>query len=515
MTTIVSRSYSSSASKIVDLKYGDQKNGFAVLNSTLSAANLKSVDKGKGVIGSSLPLIASDLKNGDTGKGVVGAKENGIIGDKGKGVIAAYKQTWTALFGDSNNLSDLNPSLEFYPPKASGDTEAPTVSLPSTVLDAGESQWKNALAAQFVGKLPNFSLFVRMVNKLWGSEGEIDIRPTGSNMFILQFPNDRIRDRILESGPWHIQNRPLFLRKWEPGLETLSFDLQKVLLWVHLVNVPLEAFNRQGLSYISSAIGTPLYMDRITATQQRLAYAKVCVEVDALKEIPKTINVEMREGRVIQVKVDIPWYPQRCQHCKIFGHNTKSCVKQHVVTKERWVPKHVPAQAPAQVPAHPAQVPAQVPASVSVQVSNLNKVPIPNSTVLKQMMAHNLVSSVNRFDALRFDLENSVDCAISDLQESKSCETVQHEQNEHSVYYVEGKQLLQVQDSDDDIHDESTGLVPVEDIILEKKPRRAALNVSKVVTALKPQPQNSKGNSKKKAKVGQSASGGSSAPSSC
>ncbi|XVF71931.1 hypothetical protein PTKIN_Ptkin12aG0079500 [Pterospermum kingtungense] len=186
-----------------------------------------------------------------------------ISGDKGD-LKATYKRTWTTLFGFSNDFKDPIPSLEFYPLKSSAENSDPFVALPSKVLDDGKSQWKNALVARFVSEMPNFSRFSRIVNQLWGSKGEVDIRLTGSNMFILQFPNDR-----------------------EPGLESLSFNLQKVPLWVHLVNVSLEAFNKTGLSYIASALGTLLYMDRITAKQQRLTYAKICVEDDAFREIPK------------------------------------------------------------------------------------------------------------------------------------------------------------------------------------------------------------------------------------
>ncbi|XVF44385.1 hypothetical protein PTKIN_Ptkin02bG0115500 [Pterospermum kingtungense] len=82
-------------------------------------------------------------------------------------------------------------------------------------------------------------------------------------------------------------------------------------------------------------------MDQITTRQQRLTYAKICVEVDALKEIPRVINVELREGRVIQVKVDIPWHPQRCQICKNFGHATKNCAKGPSQEEKKWVPKRI------------------------------------------------------------------------------------------------------------------------------------------------------------------------------
>ena len=89
----------------------------------------------------------------------------------------------------------------------------------------------------------------------------------GVNLFIIQFPSAEGRDRVLESGPWHIQNKPLIVRKWEPRMEMLEFNMEKLPVWIHLGNVPLELFNQKGLSYITSTSGNPLYMDRITAGQ--------------------------------------------------------------------------------------------------------------------------------------------------------------------------------------------------------------------------------------------------------
>ena len=81
------------------------------------------------------------------------------------------------------------------------------------VFQEGEQKWKNAMVAQFIGKIPNFSAFQKMVNILQGEGAEIDIRPTGLNIFIIQFPNFAMRDKVLESRPWHIQNKSLIVRK--------------------------------------------------------------------------------------------------------------------------------------------------------------------------------------------------------------------------------------------------------------------------------------------------------------
>ena len=115
---------------------------------------------------------------------------------------------WRKLFSAAKEQS-----LKFYPPqRANGKV---IVSPPKEVFERGESKWKNVVVVQFVGRIPNFSLFQRMLKNLWGKEGEIEIVLAGFNLFVIQFPNTEMRDKVLESDPWHIQNKPLIVRKWE------------------------------------------------------------------------------------------------------------------------------------------------------------------------------------------------------------------------------------------------------------------------------------------------------------
>ncbi|XVE78459.1 hypothetical protein DITRI_Ditri13aG0147100 [Diplodiscus trichospermus] len=110
-----------------------------------------------------------------------------------------------------------------------------------------------------------------MVNLLWGESGEVDIQPAGINLFIIQFSSTEMRDKV------------------------------------QLGNIPLELFTQRGIGYIASALGNPLYMDRYTANQQRLAYAKVCIEIDARMKIPRMIDLTLRDGSIAQIQLEIPW----------------------------------------------------------------------------------------------------------------------------------------------------------------------------------------------------------------
>lgn len=87
--------------------------------------------------------------------------------------------------------------------------------------------------------------------------------------------------------------------------------------------MPLELFTHQGLSHIASVIGVLMYMDWITASCKRLEYAKVCIEVDAKRDIPNLVKVVLRDGSIAHIKVEVPWNPSKCQNCKIFRHNRR------------------------------------------------------------------------------------------------------------------------------------------------------------------------------------------------
>ena len=79
-------------------------------------------------------------------------------------------------------------------------------------------------------------------------------------------------------------------------------------------------------------------MDQITARKQRLSFAKICVELEVMKKIPKSIKVKLRNDNIVDVYVEVTWRPQRCLHCGIFGHVDKACLQKPIVAKV-WMPK--------------------------------------------------------------------------------------------------------------------------------------------------------------------------------
>ncbi|CAB4273457.1 unnamed protein product [Prunus armeniaca] len=55
----------------------------------------------------------------------------------------------------------------------------------------------------------------------------------------------------------------------------------------------LMSWSVDGLGYVPSVVGKPLYVDSLTKSKRRLSYARICVELDATDELIDTFNLRM------------------------------------------------------------------------------------------------------------------------------------------------------------------------------------------------------------------------------
>ena len=108
-------------------------------------------------------------------------------------------------------------------------------------------------------------------------------------------------------------------------MEMLNVQLSSLLIWVKFFNIPLEYWIVTSLGYIASVVGIPLHLDTLTENQLRLSFARICIEVDVNCEFPKTALLDMGNGKYSTIRIEYPWVPQICSHCKIFGHSHLKC----------------------------------------------------------------------------------------------------------------------------------------------------------------------------------------------
>ncbi|GJU86580.1 zinc finger, CCHC-type containing protein [Tanacetum coccineum] len=152
-------------------------------------------------------------------------------------------------------------------------------------IRAISKRFANTAYGFFLGKKVAYPVVANYVRNTWGKYGFVRSMFSSSiGLFSFQFSFIDGLDVMLENGPWFIQNNPLILMKWHPDENLLKKDVSTIPVWVKLHGVPVTAFSEDGMSAISTKLGTPLMLDSYTSDMclqswGRSSYARVMIEL--------------------------------------------------------------------------------------------------------------------------------------------------------------------------------------------------------------------------------------------
>lgn len=99
-------------------------------------------------------------------------------------------------------------------------------------------------------------------------------------------------------------------------------------LLVTIKNVPHSMFSWKGLSFIASPVGEPIRLHQETQLVTNFEEAKIFVDVDLSKSLPKSYYFNIKGEGEKHVTFEYPWLPKRCGCCKKWGHSDNECLSQ-------------------------------------------------------------------------------------------------------------------------------------------------------------------------------------------
>nr|GEW96879.1 hypothetical protein [Tanacetum cinerariifolium] len=147
------------------------------------------------------------------------------------------------------------------------------------------------LYGYFVGTSMDFRVVRGNLIRMWRIHAIEDITKANSGVYYFKFKSEDGMKRVLESGPWMIQNVPLVLN--------------------------------------------PLLMDKMTRERclkkaGKIYFARFLVEVSAEDYLQNVLEIEYpplgnKPARVGKLEVKYQWRRPLCSFCKTFGHSTLSC----------------------------------------------------------------------------------------------------------------------------------------------------------------------------------------------
>ncbi|XP_020263343.1 uncharacterized protein LOC109839325 [Asparagus officinalis] len=241
-------------------------------------------------------------------------------------------KTFASLFTD-NRKAGNGLSLNYLP-----SYNANTVSFSDEEWKEGENLWGNALIGHVIGLNVKFKSMESYVSKLWGSISIPKVSLIKQGLFLFDFHSEKSMRDILEAGPWFFGSRPLMLKPW--NIETDLDRMQDFYypMWIQLPNLRLNLRSSTGISKVASLIGKPISTDKLTATRQRLSYARVLIEVKLPlnDSLPDQLTIKGPDGSSYVQPVIYEYKPKWCTICCKIGHDNEQC--RRIKTKKMWVP---------------------------------------------------------------------------------------------------------------------------------------------------------------------------------
>nr|VDD56607.1 unnamed protein product [Brassica oleracea] len=178
------------------------------------------------------------------------------------------------------------------------------VSIPEELLEDVDPLWKGFVVGYFMNDAPHIGSIHSTVNHICATPGKvskIDVQFIGKRTVLFRVEDAQVRSRIIRRKFWHISEVPLVLNEWTPESAKAPPDLSAMPLWVDLENVPGYLYSKKGLSFMSRTTGKFVKLHPTTERCVRLDVARVLVEVDLEKLLPRKICFKGKDGHDVTV----------------------------------------------------------------------------------------------------------------------------------------------------------------------------------------------------------------------
>ncbi|KAL9682406.1 hypothetical protein QQ045_014204 [Rhodiola kirilowii] len=162
----------------------------------------------------------------------------------------------------------------------------PSVSFTAAELQVGLDHLKHALVAKFTGGCPRIQELRQCFLSTWKPSDRCSIGALDASHILIVLENEVDARKVL-SHPLRKTGLSLFrIFHWSQDFST-KWELTSTSAWVRLMNLPSQLTNLGYIEAIISSFGRFLAVDNRTRLLANPNYARVCMELDILKELPE------------------------------------------------------------------------------------------------------------------------------------------------------------------------------------------------------------------------------------
>ncbi|XP_070054962.1 uncharacterized protein [Nicotiana tomentosiformis] len=177
-----------------------------------------------------------------------------------------------------NREQQTRLKLDYFPPVMKDGVKVVKLN-PQEIADQNQ-KWSLPLIDYVIGNNPTFKEMLKFVYGAWSFANTPQVFLHNDGHFIFKFESEEDKASILQQGPYTFNYRPFILKQWDPEFQMNNEPTQIVPIWVMFPNLPIQFWALGNLGRIASYLGKSVCTDRLTAQEQRIAYARILVGMD-------------------------------------------------------------------------------------------------------------------------------------------------------------------------------------------------------------------------------------------
>ncbi|XP_027169532.1 uncharacterized protein LOC113774320 [Coffea eugenioides] len=221
-----------------------------------------------------------------------------------------------------SDLSDMMQKFSLAGNELSGAT------LDLGDLESGVRECKDSIIGRIMSeKVASFTGVKGFATVAWGYPKNLGVVELGPNLFQFNIPNHEDRERILEGGPWVIDNQMLVLNRWKEGIEGDVEAFKLAPVWVQVWNLPMHWISKEVGRKIGAVFKQVKDVIILQMGGKEGRHLKMFVTMDLSKPLLRGTIVKI-EGTMIWVAFKYERCPDFCYNCGFVGHGERTCTKQ-------------------------------------------------------------------------------------------------------------------------------------------------------------------------------------------
>ena len=131
----------------------------------------------------------------------------------------------------------------------------------------------------------------------WGYPKDLKVTELGPNLYQFLIPDGEIRERVVNGGPWILDNQLIVLSKWYEGIEDDPDAFRMTPLWVQMWNLPVHWLSKE----VGKKIGKTVFRGVKKAIIPQAGgkegrHLKVHIVIDTYRPLPRGTTVKMNDS---------------------------------------------------------------------------------------------------------------------------------------------------------------------------------------------------------------------------